>query len=345
MSVALSGAFSNAAYHEAMRAGVLLLVLLAVLSCVSASAGSASRSEGATATGHAVDPAKLRAAEARMARSPGLTSVLVLRQGRLLLERYYHGGSRDRSWSMYSVTKSVVSALVGIALREGRLESVRQRVVRFFPGELTADVDPRVREITLRDLLTMSAGYRDVNTPYETDDWVRALLDRPLASEPGAAFSYDDGSVDLLSAVLTKVTGVPAAVYAQRELFGPLGIRPARWNGDGQGHSLGSGGLFLRTREMARLGRLYLDGGRWRGRQILPRAWVRDSTREQIRVPGGGAYGYLWWIGRGADRGFAAEGFGGQEIAVVPRLSLVIVLTGVDLDPRPLTKLLLRAVA
>jgi CubicO group peptidase (beta-lactamase class C family) len=223
-----------------------------------------------------VDAGRLRAAEAELAATPGLTSVLVMRHGRLVLERYYHGGARDRYWSMFSVTKSVVSALVGIALRDGRLGDVRQRLVGFFPHELLGSADPRIRRITLRDLLTMSAGYRDVNTPYETDDWVRALLNRPLASAPGAAFSYDDGSADLLSAVLTKVTHTTAATYADRVLFGPLGIHPSRWNGDGQGHSLGSGGLFLRPRDMLRLGELYLDGGRRHGRPIVPRAWVRQ---------------------------------------------------------------------
>jgi CubicO group peptidase (beta-lactamase class C family) len=328
-----------------MRLGTFFLVSLAVISCTTAAGESAPRATRAAASRNTVDPARLRAAEAGLARTPGLTSVLVLRHGRLVLERYYHGGTRDRYWSMYSVTKSVVSALVGIALGEGRLASVEQRLVRFFPDEVVPNADPRIRRVTLRDLLTMSAGYRDVDTPHETDDWVRALLNRPLASDPGTVFSYDDGSVDLLSAVLTKMTGVPAAEYALRKLFGPLGIRPGRWNGDGQGHSLGSGGLFLRPRDMLRLGRLYLDGGRWRGRQVLPRSWARDSTRAQIRVPGGGAYGYLWWVNRGPHDGFAAEGLGGQEIAVFPKRSLVIVLTGVNEDAQRVTRLLLRALA
>jgi CubicO group peptidase (beta-lactamase class C family) len=246
---------------------------------------------------------------------------------------------------MYSMTKSVISALVGIALGDHRLRGVDQRVVEVFPDELLTDADPRIRMVTLRDLLTMSAGYRNENTPYERDDWVRALLNRPLVTPPGKVFSYDDGSAHLLSAVLTKVTGVPAAVFARRELFRPLGVEPGRWNTDGQGRSLGSGGLFLRPRDMLRLGQLYLQDGRWHGRRIVPRAWVRASTRRQIAIPGGYAYGYLWWINTGPHGGFLAQGRDGQVIEVFPRLSLVMVMTGVGEDPRPLTRALLGAIS
>jgi CubicO group peptidase (beta-lactamase class C family) len=274
--------------------------------------------------------AKLRAAERRLSETRQLLSVLVQRHGHLVLERYYHGASRDRPWSVFSVTKSVVSALIGMAIRDGRLEGVDQKLVDVFPDKLLDDADPRIRTITLRDLLTMTAGYRNENTPFETDDWVRALLNRPLASDPGAIFSYDDGSAHLLSAVLTKATGVPAATFARRTLFGPLGIDPGRWNTDGQGRSLGSGGLFLRPRDMLRIGQLYLQKGRWGERQIVPSAWVRESTRKQISIPGGYAYGYLWWIDTGPHGGYLALGYRGQTIAVFPRLALVVTTTGTD---------------
>jgi CubicO group peptidase (beta-lactamase class C family) len=324
-----------------------LLTALAVLTagCGSASTNSTPPTDSsfAVAKRQGLSVPKLRAAERRLAATRELLSALVMRHGRLVLERYYHGATRDRPWSVYSVTKSVVSALVGIALRDGRLRNVDERLVDLFPDELTADADPLVRSITIRDLLTMSAGYRDVNTPNETDDWVRAELNRPVVSEPGAVFSYDDGSAHLLSCLLTRVTEMPAAEYARRELFRPLGIRPGRWNTDGQGHSIGSGGLFLRPRDMLRFGQLYLQDGRWRGRQIVPAAWVRDSTRQLITVPGGAGYGYLWWINTGPHGGFLAQGYRGQTIAVFPRSSVVIVLTGVGADPRPLLRLLLDA--
>jgi CubicO group peptidase (beta-lactamase class C family) len=298
----------------------------------------------AAAAREGFDVARLRTAEHHLASTPELTSVLVSRHGRLVLERYYHGMTRDRDWSLYSVTKSVVSALVGIAIRERRIAGVDEKLVSVFPDDVRPDGDPRVRSITLRNLLTMSSGYRNENTPYESDDWVRTLLNRPIVTEPGKVFSYDDGSAHLLSTVLTQVTGESAADYARHVLFRPLGVKPGRWNSDGQGRSLGSGGLFLRPRDMLRFGQLYLQGGRWHGRQIVPRNWVRASTRRQISIPGGYAYGYLWWINTGRQRGYLAQGYRGQTIEVFPRLSLVIVLTGVGADPRPLIELLLDSI-
>ena len=298
----------------------------------------------AAAAQEGFDAERLRDAEQSLASTPQLTSVLVSRHGRLVLERYYHGMTRDKNWSLYSVTKSIVSALVGIALHEGRIASVDEKLVSVFPDEIGPNADRRIRSITLRNLLTMSAGYRNENTPYESDNWVRTLLNRPIVSEPGKVFSYDDGSAHLLSTVLTQVTGEPAANYARRVLFRPLGVKPGRWNSDGQGRSLGSGGLFLRPRDMLRLGQLYLQGGRWHGRQIVPRSWVRASTRRQISIPGGYAYGYLWWINTGPHGGYLAQGYRGQTIEVFPRLSLVVVLTGVGADPRPLIELLLDSI-
>ena len=298
----------------------------------------------AAAAREGFDAERLRDAEQRLASTPELTSVLVSRHGRLVLERYYHGMSRDKNWSLYSVTKSIVSALVGIAVREHRIADVDEKLVSVFPNDVRPDGDPRVLAITVRDLLTMSAGYRNENTPYESDNWIRALLNRPILSQPGKVFSYDDGSAHLLSAVLTQVTGESAADYARRVLFQPLGVKPGRWNSDGQGRSLGSGGLFLRPRDMLRFGQLFLQGGRWHGRQIVPRTWVRASTRRQISIPGSYAYGYLWWVNTGPHGGYLAQGYRGQTIEVFPRLSLVIVLTGVGADPRPLIAILLDAI-
>ena len=288
------------------------------------------------------DPSALRDADRRFRELPDLLSVLAMRNGRLAFERYYRGADATTAGDVFSVTKSVVSMLVGIALRDGRLRSVDQRLVDFFPGELEPGTDPRVRRITLRDLLTMTAGYRE--TPIvSTDDWVRTLLNRPVVTDPGTSFSYDDGSAHLLSAVLTRATGKSASELAARELFAPLGILRTRWGSDGQGRSLGSTGLFLRPRDLLRLGRLYLERGRWHGRQLVPASWVRRSTTRQASVPGGYAYGYLWWVNTGPSRGFLAQGYGGQVLAVFPRLDLVVVVTGSGSGDR--TEVLRRLVA
>jgi CubicO group peptidase (beta-lactamase class C family) len=272
-------------------------------------------------------PSKLRAADRRFRATPALASVLVSRNGRLVFERYYRGATGKEDENVFSVTKSVVSALVGIALREGKLRSLDQRLVDLFPGELEPGTDPRVRTITLRDLLTMTAGYREPRIA-ASDDWVRTLLNRPLSSDPGRAFSYDDGSAHLAGAALAQATGETLQSYAQRKLFGPIGIHPARWSTDGQGHSLGSTGLFLRPRDLQRLGRLYLQHGRWRGRQLVPARWIRESTTTKVRIPHGYAYGYFWWVNTGPHGGFLALGYAGQTIAVFPKLDLVVTTTG-----------------
>ncbi len=311
------------------RALPLLAVALLVAGCgsrddVAAPVGQVST---ALAQEEGFAPSKLRAADRRFRATPALASVLVSRHGRLVFERYYRGATGNEDQNVFSVTKSVVSALVGIALGEGKLSSLDQKLVDFFPGDLAPATDPRVRTITLRDLLTMTSGYREPLIA-ASDDWVRTLLNRPLSSDPGTAFSYDDGSAHLAGAALAQATGETLQAYAQRELFGPIGIHPAHWSTDGQGHSLGSTGLFLRPRDLQKLGRLYLQDGRWGGRQLVPARWVRASTSTKVRVPNGYAYGYFWWVNPGPHGGFLALGYAGQTIAMFPKLDLVVTTTG-----------------
>jgi CubicO group peptidase (beta-lactamase class C family) len=245
----------------------------------------------------------------------GVTSLLVARHGRLVVERYYGIQAADRV-PVFSITKSVVSALVGIALAEQRLRGVDQHLAEIVPG---AD-----RRITLRHLLSMSAGYgRQLN--YGPTD-APTLANRPLVSPPGTMFRYDSGSSDLLAAVLARVTGMTAAEYARRRLFEPLGIRDVRWPG-----SYGGSGIVLRPRELLAFGQLYLDGGTWKGKRIVPAWWVRASTRVQVGVPPAqgvtNGYGYDWWVETRGERFFAAHGYLGQVLAVFPHLDEVVLVT------------------
>jgi CubicO group peptidase (beta-lactamase class C family) len=254
---------------------------------------------------HALDRADLK----------GVTSLLVARHGRLVVERYYGIQAADRV-PVFSITKSVVSALVGIALAEKRLRGVNQHLADFVPG---AD-----RRITLRHLLSMTAGYgRQLN--YGPTD-APTLANRPLVGPPGTTFRYDSGSSDLLGAVLARVTGMTAAEYARRRVFGPLGIRGVRWPG-----SHGGSGIVLRPRELLAFGQLYLDGGTWKGKRIVPASWVRASTSVQIDVPPAqgvtNGYGYDWWVETRGERFFAAHGYLGQVLAVFPHLDEVVLVT------------------
>jgi CubicO group peptidase (beta-lactamase class C family) len=256
---------------------------------------------------------------------PGLFAVLVVQHDRLIFERYYRGAQREAPLDVFSVTKAVTSTLVGIALREHKLATLDEQLGRFFPNEVRAAPDKRVRRITIRELLTMTAGYS--GTPaIRTDQWLETLIRRPLQNHPGRAFAYDDGSYHLLSAVLTRATGMTADAYARRTLFRTLGIRNVGWPTDGEGNSRGDTGLRLRGRDLLRIGELYLHGGRWHGKRLLAMAYVRAATRrEDAAAP----YGYGWWV---RPHHFAALGFGGQEIAVFPRLAAVVVIQGNDDD-------------
>jgi CubicO group peptidase (beta-lactamase class C family) len=281
--------------------------------------------------------------DAKLRAEPGVLSVVVERNGRLVFERYYRGAARSARLDVFSVTKSVTSTLVGIALAEGKLRSLDQRLGDFFPKDVQTARDKRVRKITLRHLLEMKSGYRDIAAA-RSDDWVRTQIDRPLAESPGRGWAYDNGSFHLLSAVLTRVTGRTANAYAQRVLLGPLGIAPTVWTTDGQGHSLGNTGLRLSSRELLRLGELSLHGGSWHGRQLVPAAYVRTATHRYTNLGSGSGYGYGWWVLGGRPPGFAALGYGGQAVAVYPRQQLVVVVTGSgDRVQRVLDRLVLPA--
>ena len=281
-----------------------------------------------------IDPRALAAASRRARTFRGVASLLVARHGRLVFERYYgSAGPRERR-PVFSITKTVVSMLVGIALADGELRSVDRRLVEVLPETRRYATDARVAAITLRELLTMTAGF--ARAPFvRSGDPPPALVNRPLASAPGTSFRYDGGSSDLLSAVLTRTTRASAAAYARRRLFGPLGIRGIRWSEQARGISQGAYGLSLRPRELLALGQLYLDGGRWRGRRVVPAKWVRASTHRTVAVGPGLGFGYDWWILERPIRGYAALGYGGQAIVVIPRLDEVIVVTGASDDPRP----------
>jgi CubicO group peptidase (beta-lactamase class C family) len=251
----------------------------------------------------------------------GVTSLLVARHGRLVVERYYGIQAADRV-PVFSITKSVVSALIGLAIADGRLRGVNERLTDIVRG---AD-----RRIRLRHLLSMTAGYgRKLNFG---DLDASALAARALANEPGTGFTYDSGSTDLLATVIIRTTGLSASQYAQRRLFGPMGIDDVRWPG-----SHGGSGLLLRPRELLAFGQLYLDGGRWNGRRILPAAWVQRSTQAHVEVPPGQGvtsdYGYGWWVEHRNGHFFEAHGYLGQVLAVFPRLDEVVVATSSGEDP------------
>lgn len=267
-----------------------------------------------------------------------IKDIVVMEQGRLLWE--WHDKAADRVGAIYSCTKSILSALIGIAIAQGHIGSLEQPISDYFES-IRRSTDERKRAITLKHLLTMTPGleWPDFDKPYwsmkRKEDWIAFILDQPMAHEPGEAFTYNSGGSHLLSAILTQATGLSAFDYAQRELFGRLEFRRPRWNSSG-GISEGGAGLHLSSVDMAKFGQLYLQRGRWNGEQLLPEGWVEQSTAVHHKgllhyePPIFGEYGYHWWLSaeehNGAADLFFAKGYGGQYIFVIPPLDLVAVI-------------------
>jgi len=260
---------------------------------------------------------------------------------------YEHGSDLH---TMQSVSKSVTSALVGIAIRRGEISGVDAKAVPYFSAYRVA-ADPRRERMTLKDLLTMTSGIRwDETTVDYTDpanscarmeaskDWIQFVLDQPMAAEPGSTFVYSSGVTELLAEVLRKATGKQADAYAAEHLFGPLGISRFYWKKTPTGHPDTEGGLYLTARDLAKIGYLYMKDGVWDGRRILPEGWAAASTRRQSDPTGEDAtmkYGYQWWVLPGKTPSYAGIGYGGQLLVVVPSLELIAVFTGWNIYDKP----------
>jgi CubicO group peptidase (beta-lactamase class C family) len=271
----------------------------------------------------------------------GISSVLLARRGVLVVEEYFGAFGRDDLHSTRSAAKAITSALVGIAIDQGFIESVDVPTLPYFPeyeGEIR-NWDDRKRDVTIAHLLTMTSGVRgNEDAMYPTDDWIRFYLDQPLAAAPGEAFSYATSGVVTLGNIITRASGLRIPAFADRYLFGPLGITVYRWpitNSRGnQGLAMTGGGLNLRPRDMLKFGQLYANGGVWQGKRLISESWIEASTRKHATSDlYGEDFGYLWrMIDRTVEgqqvRSFEAWGNGGQFIMVFPSLDLVAVFTG-----------------
>lgn len=279
-------------------------------------------------------------------------SVLVARNGHIVLEAYNKDTAADTTQNVLSVTKSVTSALVGIALNEGKLKSVDTSIGSYFP-EVEADGDPRKQQITVKSLLTMTSGIawsndNEVSSKemIASPDWTNYVLTRPMDAEPGTKFMYTNGGPQVLSSLISRTTGMDEEQYAASKLFEPLGIKDFSWEKDPTQTPYGAFGLHLNTRDMAKFGLLYLQNGKWNGKTVVPKEWVAASTKQFVgeeRKDGSKrGYGYLWWLRNEKDGVNAADsakydmysavGSGGQRIVVVPKYDMVIVFTANNAD-------------
>ena len=269
-------------------------------------------------------------------KNANIHSILIVRHGYIVAEAYFHPFQAEIPHEMFSVTKSVISALVGIAIQEGFIDGADHRVVDFFSDRTIANNDARKQRMTLEHLLTMTSGLDWHEDPpsdqpsfpqmARQEDWIQFVLDRPMAAEPGTTFNYNSAGPHVLSAILQKTTGMSTLVFAYKFLFMPLGMSKVTWPADPKGIYTGGWGLQMTSRDMAKLGYLYLRGGVWDGQTILPAAWVKATATKYVEAPYDQDYGYLWWIQRIGS--YAARGRGGQFIYVIPDQDMVVVFTG-----------------
>ena len=271
---------------------------------------------------------------------PRLRCVLVARHGETLVERC-SGTSPDRPTNVKSVSKSVLSALVGIAIGEGYLEGIDQRVLPLLAEHVDSVADARKRRITIGHLLSMQSGLertsgRNYGGWVATRDWVGNAIRRPMVADPGGRMLYSTGNYHLLSAILTEATGQSTLAFARSRLGEPLGIRVPPWQADARGIYMGGNNMLLSPRAMVRFGELYRNRGSHDGRQVVPEGWVMTSLEPRTRSRWSGeAYGYGWFLGdAGGHSMFYAWGYGGQFIFVVPDLALTVAVTSDPHAPR-----------
>jgi CubicO group peptidase (beta-lactamase class C family) len=297
---------------------------------------------------HGLDSRHLEEGVRRLAASKRIFSVLVAKNGDVVLERYFNGSDSQRSNNIHSASKSIISTLVGIAIDKGYIRSVDQKLSELLPAYFSEKDSRRKKQLTVRHLLTMSAGFEWKDDPvYGTEyeiqnqpDWVEAILALRLVDRPGDKFFYNTGLTHLLSAIISQASGMNTCEFAHRYLFGPIGITAEHWGRDPQGVYSGGYNLYMTPREMMKFGLLILSGGRQARTQVVPREWIRESVTpafEPYREHGLGrnwwtadryGYAYNWWLYEAAGHAMViAWGWGGQMIYVIPDLATAVVLT------------------
>jgi CubicO group peptidase (beta-lactamase class C family) len=282
--------------------------------------------------------------------STRIHSLTIVRNGYVVLDTTFFPFQPDLPHDVASVTKSITTTLIGVAIADRKLTDVNQLVVPLFFDRAIRNRDDRKDRLTLEHLLTMSSsldcqyngGEPTLREMRASSDWVQFMLDRPMLAEPGRRSEYCSGGMHLLSGVVSKITGASAFEYAKRRLFQPLGIRSASWPADPNGVTHGWGDLRLKPLDMARIGYLWLNGGRWANQQLIARSWMTSAIQPHAHVLTGD-YGYGLWLNRELPL-FEANGRGGQRITVLPERHMVLAITGGAFEPGEVGTFILKAI-
>ncbi|MBB4826003.1 CubicO group peptidase (beta-lactamase class C family) [Sporosarcina luteola] len=258
-----------------------------------------------------------------------IDSVLVQKDNFVIFEYFRNNKMKEKQHKVYSVTKSVMSALIGIAIDKGYIENVNTPIYNYFP-EIQKDKEKQ--KITIKHLLTMTLGlhWPGNNGMIPSKNWVEFVLQQHMDHPPGEVMEYSCGSSQLLSAILQRATGLNTENFAEKHLFSSLGITKYKWNRDAQGIAIGGFGLTIKSVDMLKIGSLYLQNGIWKTKQIVPSHWIEESTTPKAKIDDHYSYGYHWWdisFDNQKGRIYSAIGREGQYIIVAPEDQMVAVIT------------------
>jgi CubicO group peptidase (beta-lactamase class C family) len=296
-----------------------------------------------TVEGQGLDPAIIDDLYADAGKFDNLFSFLIVKNGYLVAEQYFNGRSVSDAEPVASVTKSIVSALTGIALQENYIVSINQKLKDFFPDIDWGSTDPKKSEITIEHVLQMRSGYPWeevyglIDTLRASTNWIHYLKDFQLVNDPGTKFGYSNFTAHMMGIIISRSADESLISFARNHLFNDMGVSVPYWPADASGYNYGSGDIFLTPRSLAKFGQMYLDNGFWNNVQLIPSEWIDASLqiyspttygREILTNINKLGYGYLWWSGISGDHPvWFAWGHGGQLVVIIHDLNMVVVTT------------------